>query len=231
MATVVGHAPGLTGNQLKILALVAMTADHVGMLLLPQVLWLRLLGRISMPIFAWMIAEGCRYTRSRRRYLAGILGLGVVCQIITFLATGWLYQSILITFSLSLGMIFLWDAAQNTTWGLWAFAVGMAAVFFVTTILPDFLLQWYFGIDYDFFGVMLPLLFYLGRDKKQKLLLGGIGLVALSILKDPTQWFCLFSLPLLALYNGQRGKRKLKYLFYIYYPLHLAALYLLVLFI
>ena len=38
------------------------------------------------------------------------------------------------------------------------------------------------------------------------------------------QWWCLLSLPLLALYSGERGRLRLKYLFYIYYPLHLIVL-------
>ena len=39
------------------------------------------------------------------------------------------------------------------------------------------------------------------------------------------QWFALGAVPLLALYNGQRGKWKMKYLFYIYYPAHLVVLH------
>ena len=57
---------GLTGNQLKLIALFAMTCDHVGLQLLPNVLILRILGRLALPIFAYMIAEGCRYTRNRK---------------------------------------------------------------------------------------------------------------------------------------------------------------------
>lgn len=55
---------GLSGNQLKLIALATMTLDHVGAYLLPQVLFLRILGRLSLPIYAYMIAEGCRHTRS-----------------------------------------------------------------------------------------------------------------------------------------------------------------------
>lgn len=57
-------ALGLTGNQLKIIALILMTIDHVGAYLLPQYTVLRLVGRLSMPIFAWAIAEGCYYTKT-----------------------------------------------------------------------------------------------------------------------------------------------------------------------
>ena len=48
----------LTSNQLKLLALVTMTVDHVGVQLFPRVLWLRMVGRLALPIYAYMIAEG-----------------------------------------------------------------------------------------------------------------------------------------------------------------------------
>ena len=67
----------MTGNQLKILALVTMTIDHVGVVLLPQYLVLRIIGRLTYPIFAYMIAEGCFYTHSKRRYLGGIFALAL----------------------------------------------------------------------------------------------------------------------------------------------------------
>ena len=88
----------MTGNQLKILALVTMTIDHVGVVLLPQYLVLRIIGRLTYPIFAYMIAEGCFYTHSKRRYLGGIFALGVACQLGFFIAMGSLEQSILTTF-------------------------------------------------------------------------------------------------------------------------------------
>ena len=66
---------GLTGNQLKLLALFAMTCDHVGLQLLPQFIILRIIGRLAAPLFAYMIAEGCRYTHNRGRYLGRLLGM------------------------------------------------------------------------------------------------------------------------------------------------------------
>ena len=71
---------GFTGNQLKLIALISMTCDHVGLQLLPDVLILRIIGRLALPIFAYMIAEGCRYTRNRKRYLLRMAGLAALCQ-------------------------------------------------------------------------------------------------------------------------------------------------------
>lgn len=89
---------GLTGNQLKLLALIAMTCDHVGLQLLPQFILLRIIGRLAAPLFAYMIAEGCRYTHNRGRYLGRLLGMAALCQIAYFVATSSLYQCIFVTF-------------------------------------------------------------------------------------------------------------------------------------
>ena len=219
---------GLTGNQLKIIALIAMTCDHVGLQLFPDVLFLRIIGRLALPIFAYMIAEGCRYTRSPKKYLLTILGVAVLCQVVYFAAMGSLYQCILVTFTLSILLIQSLDRARNqedhqtavTTALIWA------GVVFVCVGLPLLLDHTDFAIDYGLWGVLLPVLIYLGRDQKEKLLLTGAGLVLLALsFTGMTQWFSLLTLPLLALYNGQRGKRKMKYFFYVYYPLHLAVIY------
>ena len=73
---------GLTGNQLKILALIAMTIDHVGVMLFPESVWLRVIGRLAFPIFAYMIAEGCHYTRSKSRYLGLCIGVAALCRVL-----------------------------------------------------------------------------------------------------------------------------------------------------
>ena len=57
----------LNSNSLKLLAAVFMFIDHLGLIFYPDLLWLRMLGRLSMPLFAFAIAEGCRYTRSEER--------------------------------------------------------------------------------------------------------------------------------------------------------------------
>ena len=58
----------LSGNMLKIIAAVSMFIDHMGAVLFPGVMIFRILGRIAFPIFAFMIAEGCRYTKNRIKY-------------------------------------------------------------------------------------------------------------------------------------------------------------------
>ena len=54
----------LTGNMLKLLAAFSMLLDHAGLLFFPSEMGFRIAGRLAFPIFAFMIAEGCKYTRS-----------------------------------------------------------------------------------------------------------------------------------------------------------------------
>jgi hypothetical protein len=80
------------------------------------------------------------------------------------------------------------------------------------------------SIDYGFKGILLPVFISLGINKQQKVLGAAVGTFYLALGKT-SQWYSLLALPLLALYSGQRGKGNYKYLFYIYYPLHLVAIH------
>ena len=213
---------GLTGNQLKLIAMITMTCDHVGVQIFPKCLWLRILGRLAMPIYAYMIAEGCRHTRDRKKYLQRLLGMGALCQLVYLLAMDSLYMCILITFSLSVILICLMDAAEQekTAKSQIHLALGVLSVFFVCTVLPDLLPYTDYKIDYGLPGVLLPVLIYGGGTKG---LLIGLTLTALKY--GGVQWIAFLTVPLLLAYNGQRGKANIGKLFYWYYPLHLVAIY------
>ena len=58
---------GFSNNQLKIIAMLSMLVAHVGEHLYPDVGFLRAIGRLALPLFAYMIAEGCLYTKNRAR--------------------------------------------------------------------------------------------------------------------------------------------------------------------
>ena len=212
----------LTGNALKILAAIFMTIDHIGAILFPRVLILRLLGRLAMPIFAFMIAEGCKYTKNRKKYFGMVFGLGTVCQIVYYFFDGSLYLSILMTFSLSILMVYalqFWKEKKTVPAGL----------VFITSVAATYILNRSFEFDYGFWGCMLPVFASLAHGTKQdsirtSTLLLGIGLLILSLDLGGIQIYSLFSLFLLLCYSGKRGKRNLKYFFYIFYPTHLVVL-------
>ena len=216
---------GLSNNQLKIIALVTMTVDHIGAYLLPQLLWLRIIGRLAFPIFAYMIAEGCRHTRSMGKYLGTMALFALVCQAVEFFIAGSLYMSIMVTFSMSILLIFLFQKAQKNP--LWAIplVLWLVAVQFVCEQLPLLLKGTDFSVDYGFIGVLIPCALYMMKNKTFRLVVLAVLLAVLATDSHYVQWYALAAVPLIALYNGQRGKGNLKWLFYIYYPAHLAVIY------
>lgn len=225
---------GLTNNQLKIIAMLAMLSDHVGKVLLPQYSILQIVGRLAFPIFAFMIAEGCYYTRNKLRYFLTIFLLGLGCQTVYLVAEKSLYQNILITFSLSIIIIFSLEnyrIKREKTFGKILFFT-ILTVFIIVIVLPVALIDQGFVIDYGVCGVLLPVAIFYAPDKLRKLIFSAGLLILLTLdLGGGIQWFSLFALPLLALYNQKRGKYNIKPLFYIFYPAHLVVIYFLALFL
>ena len=204
-----------------------MTVDHIGHLLYPDVGILRIIGRLSLPIFAYMIAEGCRHTRSVGKYFGAVAGVGAAGQLAAWLMTGTMRQNMLVSFALAIGIIWLIRLAQERKqqW-LWLLPLGATVLVW---LLDRYLIRGFpeidSGLDYGYLGVMLPVLIYMGGNALQRLGMTALGLILLGLTGLPWQWWALEALPVLALYNGQRGKARLKWSFYIYYPLHLGLLY------
>lgn len=218
------HSFALSATALKLLALAAMTADHIGVLFFLGADAFRIVGRLAFPIFAFMIAEGCRYTRSMARYLGSIALLAFVCQLVYFFVERSLYMCVLVVFTLAIPLILLWQAAVEKPALALAALAYMGGVYLLCEHPPELLAAHGFAIDYGFCGVMLPVLISLSREKWPRLAFTALGLCLLGITMGGVQWWGLAALVPLALYNGQRGRFRLKYLFYLYYPLHLAAL-------
>ena len=220
----------LNRNVLKLIAFAAMLADHAAVLLFDGFVPLRIVGRLSFPIFAYMITEGCLHTSNRLRYFLRLFVLGVVCNLIYFVAARQLTLSILITFSLSLLLIFCIDAMRR----------GKEAGHFSPQLVPALLsllaVTYFLGgttsplrafgvtLDYGILGVLTPVLLYCLPEKREKLVMLGAAMIAETLCTGWYQIFSLLALPLLWLYNGEPGTRKLKYFFYLAYPLHLLLL-------
>lgn len=217
----------LSNNQLKLIAMVTMTVDHIGAYLFPQVLWLRLVGRLAFPIYAYMIAEGCRHTRSMGRYLASLAVMAAVCQGAYFIAMDSLYMCILVTFSMSVGLIWLQQFAekqQTLPARILAFT-GFILAFFLCELLPKLLPGTDYRVDYGFLGVLVPVVIFSAKDKPARLICCGVSLACLSLFSNRFQWWSLLALIPLALYSGQRGKRNMKWFFYLFYPAHLLVIH------
>ena len=219
-----------------------MLIDHIGVILLPQLLLLRVIGRIALPLFAFMIAEGCRYTKNKARYFFLMFGVGALCQIVMFLYNRSLDMSILITFSLSVLLIFAFCEVKEEIFAATPRLGRLLCeiALFSLLLCGVGILDLYVHLDYGAEGVMLPLFAallhppkrtegtYLHKIDSARLHASvmAIGLMLLAVDDGWVQCFAFFALPLLFLYSGKRGKWRLKYFFYVFYPAHLLALQL-----
>ena len=218
---------GLTNNQLKIIAMLSMLIDHVGMEIFPEYKILRIIGRLSFPIFAYMIAEGCFHTRNRKKYLLLMAGLGLGCQAVYTIACHSFYMNILLTFSMSVIIIFAIDEfLKKKSKASFITAAGVIlSVIFITLVLPEIFKENGFKTDYGILGVLLPVAVYYSPDKKAKIIFTSAILILMALMSSDNQFFSLLSIPFIMLYNGKRGKYNMKYVFYIFYPAHLVIIY------
>ena len=201
----------MTGFQLKLLAMLAMTADHIGAVFFPEIPLLRWIGRLAMPVLCFFIGEVLRHTRSPRRYLLRLTGFALLSELPFDLAfyggIEWGHQNVY--FTLALGLLALW-AIQSRGMEGWLLAL--------TAALAAELL----GCDYGMYGVLLILLldrFHSARSEQ----LAGAALLNLAFFGLQTQTLSLIALPLLWLYNGKRGRDDRR-LFYLYYTAPLCVL-------
>ncbi len=235
----------LNANGLKFLAAALMLIDHIGFMFFPTVAWFRMLGRLSMPLFAFAISEGCRYTKNKTKHFFLLFGLAVLCQTVYyFFDNGSLYMCILVTFSLSVLMIYAlqYFKTQLFSDSKLIHKILAALLFIVSVAFTSFFCK-VFTVDYGFWGCMTPV-FVSIFDFRQipapallqkldclplRILCLGIVLLIRALLEyaNPSAVFPFYALlaliPLL-LYNGEKGTLKTKYFFYLFYPLHLVVL-------
>lgn len=203
---------------------------------------LETVGRIAFPVFAWFVAEGCRKTGNFPKYLGRLAMFAVLSEApfqYCFYAAGQnglslAYHNVMFTMLLAAAGIY---AAK------WLNKHGipeMAAI-----LIPSILataLGWGLQTDYNAWGVALIFMLYYLPEKKQKLTILACWMTVFMLLwhgwnGETFVWLhaggfsllCMWlggmlSIPILAAYNGQRG-RPVKWLFYVFYPVHLAVLY------
>lgn len=219
-----------------------MLADHAGLMLFPEIIVLRYIGRLALPIFAFMLAEGVLHTRSRVKYFLRIFILAVICQAaytVFELVTGTfagIYLNTLFTLSFGILVCMAFLAAKEDRKKTWLFVLAILII----AGLYVFCEQPFHGVtpavklcgfpidyDYNFMGALLPVTALFVLQRPWRFVCFGLGLVLLSLSMMhgmPYQWFCLVALIPLWFYNGKRGKANLKYFFYIFYPAHLLVL-------
>lgn len=219
--------------QLKLIAIITMAIDHIGLFFFPQLLVFRVIGRVAFPLFAWFIANGAHYTKNSKAYLSRLFIFAVFAQIPFLLLNKTVntkFWELNVLFTLVLGLAAIIMVNKNPNKLLQIFSIGVCA-------LAASLLQ----TDYGAAGVFSIVGFYLTYKnlKKTFLLQFAIAIIFYIIpallqttyisqipiiyLIEPVG---LISLLFIAQYNGKQGPKS-KYLFYWFYPSHLLVLYVL----
>ena len=76
------------GGLLRLIACVCMFIDHAGKMLFPHLIWMRLVGRLAFPLFAYGIAVGAAMTRHPQQYIARVAALALISQPLYAVALG-----------------------------------------------------------------------------------------------------------------------------------------------
>ena len=260
---------GLNSFQIKLIALVLMTFDHIhymfsGVVNVPM--WLTMLGRISAPLFIFMVANGMAYTSNRKKYLLRLYIGFVAMNILNSIASKYTphpagNQLIANIFS-SLFLICFFICMSNkikesvknhslvraigyTILLLVPVFVGVAILMMISGENPSMIkfllpLMWFVPTPILAEGgimfIILGLGFYIFRKRKVNLSIfylidcgyifymsaGGVFTVD-SLFHTNVQWMMIFALPIIQMYNNQKGK-SMKYFFYLYYPAHMYLL-------
>ena len=228
-------ASGLSREGLRRIAACTMLVDHIGATLFPGVLWLRCVGRLAFPIFAFFLGEGFRFTHSRRQYLLRLVLFALLSELpFNQMVYGrWIApsgQNVLWTLALGLCAIACVQRAPSEP--------GLHSLFWYSAAAGCCLLGQLLHTDYGAFGVLLCLLFYGTQGLPGRFwICGGIFLlmcyafqfVVLPGIPIPLEALALPAFPLLATYHGRRSHHQLpiRYAFYWFYPLHMLLLGLL----
>ena len=223
----------LSGNMLKIIAAICMAVDHIGLIIFPENMLFRIIGRISFPIFAFLIAEGFRYTKNRLKYFIIMMSLALVYQIFYSAFDDPFCMNIFFTLSFAIMIISCIDRFAGALLYKKEFKVTLLYAFLtILAISSVYTANKYFLLDYGFWGCMLPAFAYVfpyGKNILCRALCLSLFTVGLYLLTKtvelPVQACGYLSVIFLILYSGKRGIWNLKYFFYIFYPLHLAVIY------
>ncbi|MFO7612963.1 MAG: TraX family protein [Clostridia bacterium] len=212
--------------QLKMIAACAMAIDHTAHLFFPAEIYMRCIGRLAFPIFAFLIAEGYRRTGDAARYMLRLFIFAVISQVPYQLmvgSPGSINPNVMFTLLFGLLAIYAidkWNPAAR---------ILLPVLLAVTAQTMAF--------DHGAFGVLLVIAFYLTKDRMS---LRNIAAAILILLFstyylayggiNSTGWlivlFYLAALPAISLYNNKKGISNpfTKWFFYIFYPSHIIIL-------
>lgn len=226
----------LNRNSVKYIAIFAMLLDHIAWTFLdfssPTAQVFHIVGRITAPVMCFFIAQGYVYTKNFKKYALRLLLFAVLSQLPWWLMRGeeLFSLSFNMMFSLFLSLLAVHIEATRESKAEKTLLIGLLCV-----------LSWY--CDWRMFAVLWSVGFYKYRSSVKKCCLWQ-GVVGLSyclyafcnsflysgnfVNSLMSSLFCLgtfLSVPLLLMYNGEKGKGKIsKWFFYAFYPLHMLIL-------
>ncbi len=238
---------GLNSNALKMIAIIAMTIDHIAWLVFPDYphevlpVILHTIGRLTCPIMCYFIAEGYHYTKNIRKYTCRLFVFAVISHFAyIFASTDFVDRKSFIPF--------YYGNILNQTSVIWPLAWGLVMLRIVNS--EKIQKQWVkialilliclvtFPSDWSCIASLCILAFGTNRGKLKTQSMWLIIYVAIyaTVYCFAIDWVyglvqmgVVLAIPFIKLYNGKRGKsprinKFMKWFFYIYYPLHLAIL-------
>ncbi len=218
----------MTGFIIKIIACLTMILDHIKYAIpITDNYFTQYLGRISFPLFAFLITEGYVHTSNLKKYYKRLIIFALISQIpfmlFRTLVGKWQMLNIMFTLLLGLTAILIYDKWKNK----FISCLAVILIIYSGKIL---------SVDYGWWGVAIIFVIYLFRDKKILLTISYIVLTIVYyylifgnvLLKIRNMFYLIYTIvPIIfiLLYNGKQG-RKIKYFFYAFYPVHMIVLYI-----
>lgn len=231
----------ITSFSLHIMAMIFMLCDHLWGTIVQGNDWLTCIGRLTFPIYAFMIVEGYFRTKNLKKYVGRLLIFAILSEIPFNLAMGSrlfypIHQNVLWSFLISIGLIH-WNEKVKVK-KLWKrILVGFASILIGSIVgIITF-------VDYYHAGILMVLVFYFFRHKKWWCylgqficmwyincdMLGGLQ-YEMNVLSQTyfisRQGFALLALIPIWFYKGKQGyhSKTLQFIYYAFYPVHLLIL-------
>ena len=221
---------------LKIIACFTMLLCHIPFVYPQYSVPLMYIGKISFPLYAFLISEGYVHTRNFSKYLTRLIVFGVISQIpacLLFVGKSFngLYLNIFFTLALGLLGIRIYDKIKSK--------YISTPLIILLAVIAELL-----KFDYGAFGVLMIVCFYVFKRNKLNMVLSQMFLMFILYMKKMSYYtfslfnlqyilfqllFSVISLAIILTYNGKKGKSsgKIKLMFYFFYPVHLIILDLL----
>lgn len=203
-------------NFLKLVGIISMLIDHIGCILLPEILLFRIIGRIAFPIFTYTTYLGYKNTKNLKKYIIRLFIIGLISQPIYMIAFSRINPNIMFTLIFEL---FLYYSLDKKKWWYIPFIVIFSFIFNLEySITYMFLVpMFYYFSNNSFIVILYTLTFYFNYAIDKTMYPSGIPscLTASAI----------FFLPFILI----KFKYKFdinKFFFYLFYPIHLLTLFI-----